>query len=122
MARKIWTPDDDAHIDRRLGDGATYAVIGGELGVSAAAIAGRRHRRRGEELSGGQPGAVGALRALEQNLGYQRATQGGCRWVIGDPGADWQWCGKPIAGAGPQPYCAEHADISKNRSRGETRQ
>jgi hypothetical protein len=119
MARKNWTPDDDAHIARRLSDGATYAVIAGELGVTTAAIAGRRHRRRGEELSGGRLGA-GALQALEQSLGYQHATQGGCRWVVGEPGADWRWCGKPLAG-GPQPYCAKHAALSKNHSRGETR-
>jgi hypothetical protein len=118
VARKKWTPEADAHIDRRLGDGATYAVIGGELGVTASAIAGRRHRRRGEGSSRGQPDAAAALQALEQSLGYRRATQGGCRWVIGDPGSAWQWCGKPIV---KEPYCAEHADLSKNHPRGETR-
>jgi hypothetical protein len=113
MARKKWTPAIDAHVDRRIGEGATYAVIAGELGITAAALAGRlfRRQRSEDDPARGQPRAAGALRTLEESLGYQRVVQDGCRWVIGEPPGVWRWCGNPIAEG---PYCAEHARLSKN--------
>jgi hypothetical protein len=65
VARKDWILETDAYVDRRIGEGATYAVIAGELGITAAAIAGRLYRRnRGTDPCRGQPRAAGALRTL----------------------------------------------------------
>ncbi|HEY1430804.1 MAG TPA: GcrA family cell cycle regulator [Stellaceae bacterium] len=123
MPRKNWTPERDRYVDRRIGEGATYAAIAGELGAgfTASAIAGRMHRRAGRELIQSIPydqaAARRALQRLEQSLGYERATQGGCRWVIGDPPGAWHWCGQPLAEGS---WCAEHAAAARN-PRGETK-
>jgi hypothetical protein len=115
MARRNWL-ELDGYVDRRIGQGASYSVIAGELGVTPSAIAGRMHRRRVEPAmsKSDQLRAAEAVRSVEQSLGYERVTQGGCRWVIGDPKAKWQWCGKPVV-RGPNPYCAEHAATSRGR-------
>jgi hypothetical protein len=114
MARRNWTPESDAYVDRRIGEGATYAVIGRELGVTAATISGRLYRRKRDPdpAKSDQAAAADALRTLEQSLGYERATQPGCRWVIGAPPEAWRWCGEPIVEG---PYCAEHAARSKSQ-------
>ena len=115
VARGFWSRERDAYVDRRVAQGATYAVIGGELGLTVSAISGRLHRRgrRSEQTR-----AADALRAIEANLGDPRLTQEGCRWVIGEPPGLWRWCGKPISAgarqAGLPPYCADHAAEAKN--------
>jgi hypothetical protein len=83
-------------------------AIAGELGITRAMLAGRLHRRK---QAAAPQDAGAALRTFEQNLGYERVTQGGCRWVIGDPAASWHWCGETIVEGA---YCAEHAARSYN--------
>ena len=119
MSRKNWTAEIDAYVERRVGEGASYEAIAGELGITRGAIAGRRLRRkRDPELSKGELRAASALESLERRIGYARAIQGGCRWVIGDPAGSWHWCGEEIV---EEPYCAEHAarSIGHNPVRGE---
>lgn len=113
MQKKFWTPERDRYVDRRIGEGASYAKIAGELGCTTSAVAGRLHRRAPPELAD-QAVAGRAMRRLERRLGYARATQGGCRWVVGDPSGAWHWCGQPLAEGS---WCAAHAALVKNNPR-----
>jgi hypothetical protein len=112
VAKKLWTPERDRYVDRRIGEGASYALIAREIGngCTASAIAGRLHRRAATHELADQAVAGRALRRLERRLHYERATQGGCRWVIGEPGGAWHWCGQPLAAGS---WCAEHGAAAK---------
>jgi hypothetical protein len=115
MVRKKWTPEIDTYVERRVGEGANYETIAGELGVTRGAIAGRRLRCK-RDVEAAVDDELRAASTLESL--YTRAMQGGCRWVIGDPAGSWHWCGEKIVEG---PYCAEHAarSVGINPMRGE---
>jgi hypothetical protein len=90
--------------------GLKYVDIARALGCSHNAVAGIVHRRRQyQNLPYRGPNQHRDPSGFDQRVGWQRvqiAVPGRCKWIVGDPLGDWQYCGAacPVTSS----WCAEH--------------
>lgn len=111
----FWTPRRIAALANLVADGLTSKEIAKRIGDGCTKnmVIGRMHRTGGQLL-------VAPLQpppTLDQRLRFDRVQQRGCVWIIGDPQAEWEWCGAKLEMPG-MPYCAHHAKESRNSRQG----
>jgi hypothetical protein len=97
-----WTEGEVAAALYLREDGVRFTKIADMLGKTKNAVVGKMNRIGANDVRGLPESS------MDERLPPKNMTDG-CRYVYGEVGVAWHWCGAPIT---RRSYCAEHQRLA----------